>query len=86
MNWIHYAPKDIREQIAVSEKTEGKNANIPVVNVGKIFQFVVNAVKSFKNSMDQYGEARVIVNSSLLNNNIIRKNNQVPNLHLVRQK
>jgi hypothetical protein len=33
MNWIHYATKDIRGQIAVGEKTEEKNANILIVNV-----------------------------------------------------
>jgi hypothetical protein len=54
----------------------------------KIVEFVSNAIESFKNSMDQYGEARIIVNSSLVNDNIIRitakANKQVSHLHLVK--
>lgn len=42
----------------------------------KIVQLVVNAIENFKNSMDQYGEMRIIVNASLINDNIIRKTNK----------
>lgn len=54
----------------------------------KIVEFIANAIESYKILIDEYGEARIIVSASMVNNNIIRKipkaKKTVQPLHLVR--
>jgi hypothetical protein len=55
-----------------------------------IFEFIAHTIESFKTSMEQYGEARIIISDSMINDNVIHQttkaNKQVPFIHLVRQK
>jgi hypothetical protein len=56
-------------QVIINSIYNGGGDNI----MRKIIELIVNAIKSFKTSMDQYGEARIIVSASMANDYILRK-------------